>query len=123
MKEFRKLNNLNGQIIGNDHLEEGYFINPFDKNDSYFFVARRYTNGNYYIKVALGDNVDLHDESKFPQSNAIFIKNNYLGEWVNRGTEWHNYKYVEFGNNIQDKVKAITSLRKIICDILMSASI
>ena len=66
--------------------------------------------------------VDLSKTKKYSELRYIFDKwCNSL--WINRGKTRHCYKYVVFGKDESHKHLAITVMRLIVCDIIMSSPI
>ena len=127
MKSFYKLENLKGTAHEyRDPLIEGYCL-TLDGEEFRVFVANETVGSRrgYFIKImyhlGLDKTVVLGDEKRFPQANTIFRK--YCKGFWKTGRERHGYKFVFFGTEQRNKVFAITIMRQIIGDMLMSSPI
>lgn len=99
-----------------------------DNEDFSVFVLYEYKGDNprgYALKIAyhsgLDTDVDLKDTKRFSLTNVIL--NKYCKDLWKTGRERHSYRFAVFGQELKDKIFAITIMRQIVCDILMSAPI
>ena len=127
MKQFFKLENLNGSVHEyRDPLVEGYCI-TIDDEEFRVFVAHEIVASmrGYFIKImyhmGLDTDVDLNDVNRFPQTNAILRKT--CKDLWKTGRKRHGYRFTFFGTEQKDKIHAVTIMRQIVCDILMSSPI
>ncbi len=127
MKCFKRLENLKDTANKNDQLVEGFFV-TIDNEVFRIFVMDELTGSQrgYILKLMYHDGkdeqIDLHDETQFPQVTNLFMKY-CCGLWKNQGTKRHCYKYIVFGHGRHNRVIAVTIMRQIVCDILISSSI
>ena len=127
MVQFSKLTDLKNTANAGDNLVEGYLLTLDDETFQVFVLFEK-TNGKrgYILKIMYGDGkdevVNLDDKEKYPQTNAIFEKYLY-GLWINNGDKRFCYKYVVFGKRDCDKIIAVTIMRHIVSDIMMSYTI
>lgn len=128
MKQFRKLTDLKDTANAGDALVEGYLLTLDNKEFRIVVFFEKTNDGKrgYILKIMYGDGkdeiVNLDDKEKYPKTNAIFDKYLY-GLWINNGNKRFCYKYVVFGERDCDKVFAVTIMRHIVSDVLMSYTI
>ena len=124
----KQLEDLKGTANANDGLVEGYCM-TMDSEDFCIFVMDELTGTKrgYALKIMYhdgkDDSVSISDTVRFPQVNAIF--NRYCnGLWENKNSAVRKcYKYIIFGKDERDKVFAVTIMRQIVSDIIMSSPI
>ncbi len=127
MKQLIKMQSLAETANAGDNLIEGYSV-TLDGNKFCVFVFDEITGTRrgYILKIMYGDgkneNVNLDETGKYLEVNQIF--NKYLhGLWMNQGDSRLCYKYIVFGKEEKNKFFAVTIMRQIVCDILMSYTI
>ncbi|MCR4828707.1 MAG: Arm DNA-binding domain-containing protein [Bacteroidales bacterium] len=124
MKQLNKMHSLAETANAGDNLIEGYSL-TLDNHEFCVFVFDELTEAHrgYILKIMYGDgtdeDVDLDKMKKYPQVNRIFDKNLH-GLWINKGKKRFCYKYIVFGKEQKDRIFAVTIMRQIVCDILMS---
>lgn len=124
----KQLEDLKGTANANDRLVEGYCM-KMNTEDFCIFVMDELTGTKhgYALKIMYrdgkDDSVSINDTVRFPQVNAIF--NRYCnGLWENKNNAVRKcYKYIIFGKDEKDKVFAVTIMRQIVSDIIMSSPI